>query len=132
MRDIDPRAPLPPELAAQVQEHIGQPYHKYVYRDPDGYYLAEVVELPGCMSDGDTEAEALANLTEAMTGWLESMLLTGHPVPEPLNETTYSGKYALRMPKSLHERLARQAEREGVSLNQWLVTLLAQGSGAVG
>ena len=34
------------------------------------------------------------------------------------------------MPKSLHERLARQAEREGVSLNQWLVTLLAQGSGS--
>lgn len=132
MRDIDPRAPLLPELAAQVQEHLGQPYHKHVYRDPDGYYIAEVVELPGCMSDGDTEAEALANLTEAMTAWLEAMLLTGQPVPAPLDETTYSGKYALRMPKSLHERLAKQAEREGVSLNQWLVTLLAQGSGAAG
>ena len=74
----------------------------------------------------------LANLTDAMTGWLESVLLAGQPVPEPLNETTYSGKYALRMPKSLHQRLAKQAEREGVSLNQWLVTLLAQGSGAAG
>ncbi len=132
MRDIDLRAPLPPELQAQVQAHLDQPYHKHVYRDPDGYYVAEVVELPGCMSDGDTEAEALAHLTEAMTAWLEAMLLTGQSVPEPLDETTYSGKYALRMPKSLHERLAKQAEREGVSLNQWLVTLLAQGSGAAG
>ena len=123
MRDIDPRAPLPPELAAQVQEHLRQPYHKHVYRDPDGYYLAEVVELPGCMSGGDTEA---------MTSWLESMLLAGQQVPEPLKETTYSGKYALQMPKSLHQRLVKQAKREGVSLNQWLVTLLAQGSGAAG
>ncbi len=132
MTRLDPYAPVPPELAAQVQEHLGQPYHKHVYRDPDGYYLAEVVELPGCMSGGDTEAEALANLTEAMTSWLESMLLAGQQVPEPLKETTYSGKYALQMPKSLHQRLVKQAKREGVSLNQWLVTLLAQGSGAAG
>ena len=132
MTRLDPYAPVPPEIAAKVREYLRRPYHKHVYRDPDGYYLAEVVELPGCMSDGDTEAEALANLTDAMTGWLESVLLAGQPVPEPLNETTYSGKYALRMPKSLHQRLAKQAEREGVSLNQWLVTLLAQGSGAAG
>ena len=127
MTKHDPCAPAPPEIAAKVREYLDQPYH-----DPDGYYVAEVVELPGCMSDGDTEAEALANLTEAMTAWLEAMLLTGQPVPAPLDETTYGGKYALRMPKSLHERLAKQAEREGVSLNQWLVTLLAQGSGAAG
>ena len=132
MTKLDPYAPVPPEIAAKVQEYLDQPYHKHMYRDPDGYYVAEVVELPGCMSDGDTEAEALANLTEAMTAWLEVMLLTGQLVPAPLDETMYSGKYALRMPKSLHERLAKQAEREGVSLNQWLVTLLAQGSGAAG
>ena len=85
MTRLDPYAPVPPEIAAKVREYLRRPYHKHVYRDPDGYYLAEVVELPGCMSDGDTEAEALANLTDAMTGWLESVLLAGQKVPEPVS-----------------------------------------------
>lgn len=42
----------------------------------------------------------------------------------------YSGKVNLRMPKSLHRDLARRAEREGVSLNQVIVTSLARSVGA--
>ncbi len=132
MTKLDPRVPVPPEIAAKVQEYLRRPYHTQLYGDAKEGYIAEVVELPGCATAGETPAETLELLPDAMTGWLESVLLAGQPVPEPLHETTYSGKYALRMPKSLHERLAKQAEREGISLNQWLVTLLAQGSGAAG
>lgn len=132
MTRLDPCAPAPPEIAAKVREYLRRPYHTRVYGDADEGYIAEVEEFPGCATAGETPAEALQLLPDAMTGWLESVLLAGQSVPAPLDETTYSGKYALRMPKSLHERLAKQAEREGVSLNQWLVTLLAQGSGAAG
>src|SRR3712207_8363332 len=47
------------------------------------------------------------------------------PSPEP----THSGKLTVRMPPSLHRRLAEQADAEGVSINQWMVTLLAAGAG---
>ena len=44
-------------------------------------------------------------------------------------ERTYSGKVNLRMPKSLHRDLARRAEEEGVSLNQFMVVTLARAVG---
>jgi predicted RNase H-like HicB family nuclease len=39
-------------------------------RDEDGWIVAECPELPGCVSQGEDEAEALANIREAMAGWL--------------------------------------------------------------
>ena len=43
-----------------------------VYQDEDGVYCAEIPAMPGCHSDGDTYDEALANLREAMSLWIES------------------------------------------------------------
>lgn len=130
MRESTPRLSIPPEIAAKVEEYLQQPYHKVVSGNAAEGFLVEVMELPGCMTDGRTEAEALANVPEAMAAWLETALLDGAPIPAPFPERTYSGKVIVRMASSLHERLAQQAAREGVSLNQWLVTLLAQGAGA--
>ena len=45
--------------------------HKVVLkRDEDGWIVAEVPDLPGCVSQGKDEAEALANIHEAISGWL--------------------------------------------------------------
>jgi len=41
-----------------------------IYQDEDGVYCAEVPSLPGCVSDGDTFDEAVANIREAAEGWL--------------------------------------------------------------
>ena len=49
--------------------------HIIVERDEDGYYVAEVPALPGCLSQGKTREEAIANITEAVEGWLEVMEL---------------------------------------------------------
>lgn len=49
--------------------------HVIVEKDEDGYYVAEVPALPGCLSQGKTHEEALANITEAVEGWLEVMEL---------------------------------------------------------
>ena len=43
----------------------------------------------------------------------------------PTQAHDYSGKFLVRMPKSLHFRLAMQAKREGVSLNQYVTSLLS-------
>ena len=96
-----------------------------------GGYLIEFPDLPGCMSDGETIEEAIANGEDAKRCWLEAMRDAGRPIPTASVETaeSYSGKWQLRTPKSLHRRLAERAKREGVSLNTLAVTLLAEGLG---
>lgn len=48
-----------------------------------GGFLAMVPELPGCMSDGETRAEALANVEDAIATWIHAARKMGHPIPEP-------------------------------------------------
>lgn len=48
-----------------------------------GGYLATVPELPGCMSDGATRAEALTNVEDAIATWLFCARKMGTPIPEP-------------------------------------------------
>ena len=47
--------------------------HVIIERDETGYYVAEVPALPGCLSQGKTREETLANIKEAIEGWLEVM-----------------------------------------------------------
>jgi predicted RNase H-like HicB family nuclease len=48
-----------------------------------GGFFAEVPELPGCMSDGETPQEALENAYDAITCWMEAAKEMGRQVPEP-------------------------------------------------
>lgn len=123
----DPYAAVSPEIAAQVAEIMKRPYRKVISGDAEEGFLIQVPDLPGCMTAGDTEAEAVAMLPEAMMAWIESALLDGDPVPEPAVVPEYNGKVLVRMPKSLHQRLVERAEEEGVSANQLAVALLAKG-----
>ena len=47
--------------------------HVVIEKDEEGFYTAEVPALPGCLSQGKTYDEAIANITEAVEGWLEVM-----------------------------------------------------------
>jgi antitoxin HicB len=48
-----------------------------------GGFIATVPDLPGCMSDGETPQEALANAQDAIAVWIEAAKDMGHVVPEP-------------------------------------------------
>ncbi|HEX8502668.1 MAG TPA: type II toxin-antitoxin system HicB family antitoxin [Pyrinomonadaceae bacterium] len=61
-------------------------YRVLVEQDEDGVFVAEVPSLPGCISQGDTRAEALANIREAIGVYLESLEAHGEPVPPPITE----------------------------------------------
>ena len=54
-----------------------------VYREPTGGYSVVCPSLPGCHSQGETVEEALANVTEAITLYLEVLEEDGLPIPEP-------------------------------------------------
>jgi predicted RNase H-like HicB family nuclease len=56
----------------------------------DGAYLAEVPELPGCMADGSTYQEALANAETVIREWIETARDLGRPVPEPRGRLMYA------------------------------------------
>jgi predicted RNase H-like HicB family nuclease len=47
--------------------------HVTIEKDEAGYYVAEVPALPGCLSQGKTHEEAIANIKEAIEGWFEVM-----------------------------------------------------------
>ena len=55
-----------------------------------GGYLATVPDLPGCMSDGATDAEALANVRGAIAEWLHRAVELGRPVPKPTARKIYA------------------------------------------
>jgi len=50
-------------------------------RDEDGFIVAECPSLPGCLSQGKTRDEALANIKDAIEGYLESLRKHGEPLP---------------------------------------------------
>ena len=61
-------------------------YRVLIGPDEDGVFVAEVPSLPGCISQGATRAEALANVTEAIDLYLESLEAHGEPIPPPITE----------------------------------------------
>jgi antitoxin HicB len=128
---IDPQAPVDPKVEARVAEIMRRPYRKVITGDNEQVFLAEVPDLPGCMTAGESEEDALMLLRDAMAGWLTVSLERGLPIPEPKAETC-NGRILVRTSKSLHRQLVARAEAEGVSLNQWIVTLLAEGMGRRG
>ncbi len=75
------------EIEREIQRRIRLPYHRVISGDDAEGYLGEVVELPGCITAGESAAEALANLDEAMAGWIEAALKNEIPVPEPARGT---------------------------------------------
>jgi antitoxin HicB len=96
-----------------------------------GGWLVEFPDLPGCIADGGTPEEALREAADALRSYVETLRELGRPVPPPSRlAATYSGRWVVRVPRSLHRRLAERARAEGVSLNQLTVALLAEGLGA--
>ncbi len=93
---------------------------------PEGGYFAQIEDLPGCYAQGETIEEAAEMIEEARQLWLESAYEDGLDIPLPRDQEQYSGKFYIRTPKSLHRKLTLLAKREGVSLNQYLVSALSR------
>ena len=88
-----------------------------------------MVELPGCITQGDDFEELGEMVEDAMRAWIETALEDGQDIPEPRTADDYSGKFVVRVPKCLHRRLALAADQDGVSLNQFINVALAAAVG---
>ena len=112
----------------EVKDYMKLPYTGLVQEldDESGHYFyGKILELEGCQSTGDTLEELYEGLNEAMEGYIEVKLENNLAIPMPESENNYSGRFVVRLPKSLHQRLALEADKEGVSLNQLALYKLA-------
>jgi antitoxin HicB len=113
-----------------LADYLTLNYPFTVYADPSGGYVIRFPDLPGCMTQVDSFDEIGPMAAEIKELWLETAFDHGHEIPLPSYPEEYSGRFNLRLPKSLHRRLAERAEDEGVSLNQLVVALLSEGIGS--
>jgi predicted RNase H-like HicB family nuclease len=60
------------------------------WSDDDDCFVAEVPELPGCMADGGTYQEAVANAESAIRVWVETAAQLGRPIPKPKGRVRYA------------------------------------------
>jgi len=114
---------------SKPEDYLKQPYARILVPEEDGY-SAEILEFPGCFAQGDTPDEAYGNLEEAAKAWIQSSLDRGLEIPPPSINAGYSGKIALRIPRSTHRLAIQMAERDGVSLNQFLLSSVSARIGA--
>jgi len=112
-----------------LEYYLGLKYPITLYIAPEGGYAVEIEDLPGCFSQGETVEEAVEMIEEARHLWLEVAYEDGQDIPLPRDSNQYSGKFFIRMTKSLHRRLNHLAGRESVSLNQFLVATLSKAVG---
>lgn len=99
---------------------------RHLSQEEGGGYLAEAMDLNGCIADGETIEDAVHNLEDAITSWIRTSEQLGRPIPSPSDDQQFSGKWVVRTPKSIHHKLTDLAKREGVSLNTLTVSLLAE------
>jgi antitoxin HicB len=110
-----------------IEEYMALPYTIEIIPDEDTFFV-RIKELDGCMSVGKTKADSLSMIEDAMHEWLSVAIEDGIeiPLPEAMREDRFSGKFPLRLPKSLHRSLAEGAEQDRVSLNQYILMLLSE------
>ena len=130
MKDLKAIKPTTPPYPFEAYAHVITPLKE----EDGGGYLITFPDLPGCMSDGASEQEALKNGRDAFIGWVSAQMDMGREVPPPTYEPEVvpqhvSGKFIQRVPKSLHAKLVLRAKAEKVSLNSLVLTFLAEGLG---
>jgi predicted HicB family RNase H-like nuclease len=99
--------------------------YRVFYSAADGEYVAECAELPGLSVLEKDPAEALRGAREVAAVGVDMLAEAGDPIPQPLAARPYSGVFKVRIPSTVHRRLALEAAEQGVSLNRLVSAKLA-------
>ena len=111
------------------EEYMKLPYKLEIVPDSEeSGFVASYPELPGCITCGSTITDAVNNAEDAKKAWLLSAIEEHITIAESESAQSYSGQFKLRIPKTLHKTLVEDSKKEGVSMNQYCVYLLAKNS----
>jgi antitoxin HicB len=97
-------------------------------KEEGGGFLVEYPDIPGCMSDGETVGEAVANGREALRDCLAVFKESGRRLPKATQ--VEAAQWRQRLPRTLYAKLTAQAEVEGVSINSLVAAMIAEAVGA--
>lgn len=96
----------------------------YTYRvtwsEEDGEYVGLCAEYPSLSHLAPNRGEALEGISVLVSEVVGDLFANGEPIPEPLSERHFSGKFMVRVPPELHRSLVTRAAEEGVSLNRYV------------
>ncbi len=106
-----------------IEYYVNLPYRLELIPDLDeGGFVAEYPELPGCLSCGETEAQAVENAKDAKIEWITTAIEQGILIPEP---EEYTEQLQLTIPERLKKELEERSRTEGISVNQYCLNLLS-------
>ena len=91
----------------------------------EGAYTINYPDLPGCVTCCENFEDIEKVAEDARRVWMEAMYKDKMEIPLPESKVRYSGQFKPRIPKSLHKSLARNAKKEGISLNRYCLYLLS-------
>lgn len=91
-------------------------------------WAAEYPDVPECVGGGYTPEEALSMAKQSLEAYQAYLKEEGNELPKSTKEPDYdySGRFSLRVPKSLHKRIAETAEAEGVSINSLITVAVSK------
>ena len=116
-------------MEKDLNYYMSLPYEEKIIPSPEGGFVGTVPDLPGCITQAETKVELLDMIEDAKKCWLQAALDIGEQIDEPVQDEQFSGRFNLRIPKSLHRKLSESARADGVSLNQMAMYLIASGLG---
>lgn len=99
--------------------------YRVLWSGEDGEYVATVAEFPSLSWLDADQTKALRGLVDLVADVVADLEASGEPIPAPISERRFSGKFNVRVPESLHRELALAAAQEGVSLNRLVSDRLA-------
>ena len=101
----------------------------YTYRvtwsQEDGEHVGLCAEFPSLSWLAPTPEKSLAGIRRLVSEVVDDMQMTGEPIPDPLSEKKYSGRFMVRVPSLVHRALATEAAEQGVSINRLVSAKLA-------
>jgi len=117
-------------MSKTAKDYLREPYSRTLIPVGDGTYFAEITEFRGCFAEGRTPNEAYENLERVAESWIDASLSQGQEIPKPFATYDFSGRYPLRIPRSIHKQAAKFAEMDDTSLNQFILSAISARVGA--
>lgn len=108
-----------------LEYYLSLSYEITVQKAEEGGFVVSIPALPGCITQVENEQEVLSRIEEVRKEWITTAKEDGVEIPLPKTEKEYSGKFVVRLPKSMHRKLDIRAEDEGVSLNTLLISMIS-------
>jgi predicted RNase H-like HicB family nuclease len=111
-----------------VEDYLKLPYAVEIRWDSvDQIFVARIAEISECSGHGTSRSQAMEMALDNLRDWIQDAIQTGEKIPEPAPlEELPSGKWVQRVPRRMHGELVALAASDEVSLNQFVVSVLAR------